>query len=328
MKDFFKKAMRLGILLLLVSPHTRAQLSAEQDAAKLHGIALYNQHKAVSAMPFPKTAAEGGDAEARYYLAEAIRKNTRYIDAAAREAYEASAEQGNIYAMIRLGEMDSDLCVAMNNCSKSRRTPQEWIATAKSTALAQASKHDAESMYLLYELTGEKTWLEQSAENGFALSQYLLATEYREGNGFFITPSRRADAVERWMKASAEGGYPRAMTSLTAVLFEKNDLEGARNWSERAASTGYVEAVFNYAYYLSGENTDFGFPVNLVRSYALLSLFSELDGGGGAKEDADYLIAKFRSSMSPAQLDEAGKMASQWKENHPALSYFPFKLSR
>ena len=323
-----KRSLFTAILIIAFANPASAELSSEQQSAKVRGIILYNQYKAVSATPFLTIAAEAGDHEAQYYLGEAIRKNKRYIDTAAKDAYEASANQGNIYSMIRLGQMESDLCATRNNCPKSQKPPREWLASAKSLAAKEAAQGNAESMYLMYEITGDKKWLEQSAENGFALSQYLLATDYREGGGFFLLPSSRADAVERWMKASAEGGYPRGMSGLAAALLEKKDPDGARNWTERAAATGFVEAIFNYGYYLSGKNTDFEFPVDFVKSYALLSLFLELDGGGGAKEDAEYVISKIKDKMNKAQLDEADRFAANWKKTHPALSFFPFKLSR
>ncbi|MHC8339421.1 tetratricopeptide repeat protein [Pseudomonas sp. HLT2-19-2] len=247
MKQRSVRAAALIIFLLAgISSPVCAQLTSEQQSAKSRGTELYNQFKAISALPYLQIAAAAGDSEAQYYLGEAIRKNKRYIDTAAKEAYEASANQGNIYSMIRLGQMEGDLCASMNNCLKSQKHPKEWLASAKSLAAKEAAQDNAESMYLMYEITGDKKWLEHSAENGFALSQYLLATDYREGAGFFLLPSSRADAVERWMKASAEGGYPRGMSGLAAVLLEKKDPDGARNWTERAAATGYVEAIFNY----------------------------------------------------------------------------------
>lgn len=318
----------IALFAIGVSIKVNAQPTLDLKSTKAQGITLYNQFKTSSAMPLLELAAHAGDHEAQYYLGEALRKKNRYITTEAQISYEASALQGDIYSMIRLGQMEGDLCATMNNCPKSQKSPKEWLASAKSLAAKEAAQGNAESMYLMYEITGDKKWLEQSAENGFALSQYLLATDYREGGGFFLLPSSRADAVERWMKASAEGGYPRGMSGLAAALLEKKDPDGARNWTERAAATGFVEAIFNYGYYLSGKNTDFGFPVDFVKSYALLSLFLELDGGGGAKEDAEYVMSKIKEKMNKAQLDKADRFAAHWKKNHPALSFFPFKLSR
>ncbi|WP_439878776.1 tetratricopeptide repeat protein [Pseudomonas prosekii] len=311
-----------------ISFQARAQISNEQHSAKDRGIQLYDQFKAVSALPHLKHAAEGGDAEAQYYLGEAIRKNKKYIDNDAKTAYENSAKQGDIYSMIRLGRMDKDLCMNMGNCPKSEKTAKEWLEQAEYLAIKQAGQGNAESMYLLYEITGKNQWLVQSAENGYPLSQYLLATEYLEGGGFFVLPSSRAEAVEYWMKASAQNGYPRAMSGMAAILVERKDAANARVWVERAAGTGYVEALFNYGYYLAGKNGEFGFSADYVTSYALLSLFLELDGGGGAKEDAEYVISKIKKEMDQSQLNAAQKLAANWKNTHPPLSFFPFKLSR
>ncbi|WP_149086833.1 tetratricopeptide repeat protein [Pseudomonas prosekii] len=316
------------IILLLACFEARASLTSDQLAAKEKGIELYDQFKAISALPYLQISADAGDDEAQYYLGEAIRKNRKFIDNDAKTAYEKSAKQGNIYSMIRLGRMDEDLCVNMAKCPKSEKTAKEWLAHAESLANKQAGQGNAESMYLLYEITGKNQWLEKSAENGYPLAQYLLATEYQEGGGFFVLPSSRTDVIERWMKASAENGYPRAMSGIAAILVERKDAANARAWVERAAATGYVEALFNYGYYLAGKNSEFGFSADYVKSYALLSLFLELDGGGGAKEDAEYVISKIKTEMSKSQLDEAEIFAANWKKTHPALSFFPFKLSR
>ncbi|WDG53418.1 tetratricopeptide repeat protein [Pseudomonas chlororaphis] len=315
-------------LLLTACISANAAISIEEKKAKDTGIELYNQFKAISAVPYLRIAAEGGDDDAQYYLGEAIRKNKRYIDEEAQQAYQAAARQGNVYAMIRLTQVDSDLCTAMSNCPKSEKTPKEWLELAKSTASMGASQKNGESMYLMYELSGDKAWLKKSAENNFPLAQYLLATDYKEGSGFFLSPSGRANEVERWMKASAEGGYPRGMTHFAAVLYDKKDLEGFRKWTEKAAETGYAEGIFGYGYYLSGKYPEYGFPVDLVKSYALLSLLLELDGGGTAKDDAEYVLPKIKEKMTPLQIVEAEKISSAWKASHPPLSFFPFKLSR
>ncbi|MFD2883623.1 hypothetical protein ACFS4T_16345 [Pseudomonas lini] len=49
----------------------------------------------------------------------------------------------------------------------------------------EATKGNAEAMYLMFRLTGDDKWLEQSAEKGYAFAQYYLATGYRDGKGFF-----------------------------------------------------------------------------------------------------------------------------------------------
>ncbi|AZD35822.1 hypothetical protein C4K22_3079 [Pseudomonas chlororaphis subsp. aurantiaca] len=323
-----KIPLGIAAILWMLFNQANAQLSSEQQTAKEQGLVLYNQFKAISAVPYLRAAADAGDSESQYFLGEAIRKSKRYITPEAQSAYEAAALQGDIYSMIRLAGNADDLCVAMGNCPESRKEPREWLQMAKQHASEQAANGNAESMYLMYELTADKKWLEQSAENGFALAQYLLGVEYREGGGFFLLSSSRAEAVERWMKASAEGGYPRGMMNYAEALYNKNDLEGFRNWTEKAAEAGYTEGVFGYGYSLSGKYPEQGFPLDLVKSYALLSLLLELDGGGSAKDAAEYVLPKIKEKMTPPQTAEAEKMSSAWKVSHPPLSFFPFKLSR
>ena len=211
----------LCIFFILLCNTANAALTQQQEEAKKKGIELYNQYKAISAIEPLKIAAEGGDDEALYYLGEALRKNNRFMTPEAKKAYESSARKGNIYSMIRLGRIGDDLCSTMKNCPPGEESPSSWVIKAKSLATQRSTQGDSESMYLLYEMTGNDDWLEKSAENGFAFAQFRLATKYQEGSGSFLLPSRRNQAIERWMKASAENGYPPAMMGLAAIMIEK-----------------------------------------------------------------------------------------------------------
>ncbi|CAI8767591.1 conserved exported hypothetical protein [Pseudomonas chlororaphis] len=323
-----KTRLLLTLLLLLFSSYIFAQATFGQLTAKEQGITFINQYKSSSAIPFLKLAAEAGAPEAQYYLGEALRKSNRYITAEALHAYEASALQGDIYSMIRLATADSDLCAAIKKCSKGSKSPDDWMRTAKELAKKEADEGSSESMYLMYELSGEKFWLEKSATNGFALAQFLLATKYLEGEGLFLSSSSRTEKAEHWMRASAQGGYPRGMMGLAAILIEKKDLEGFRLWNEKAANSGYVEGVFGYASYLAGEPSNYGYSLDFVKSYALLSLLLELDGGGGARRDVEDILPNVVEKITPEQIQTAEKLAHEWKATHPPLSFFPFKLSR
>ncbi|AZD35823.1 hypothetical protein C4K22_3080 [Pseudomonas chlororaphis subsp. aurantiaca] len=305
-----------------------AELSTEELASKNKGIELYNQHKAISAISYLEIAASAGDHEAQYYLGEALRRNKRYMTPEAQSAYEASALQGDIYAMIRLSEDSSDLCVAMGNCPEGRKEPKEWLEIAKKTASAQAEKGNAESMYLMFRITGNDEWLEKSAKGGYAFAQYYLGTGYKEGKGFFVLPSSRADVVEHLMKSSAEGGYPVGMMEYAAICAEKKDFDKYRYWSKKAAETGYAGAVFGYGINLSKPSSEYGFSYDPVTSYALMTLLLELDGGGGMKDYASYELPGISAKMSSEQIEKAKTFSKEWKDNHPPLSFFPDKLSR
>ena len=174
--------MTAALTLLTIIATESSALTHEQLQAKIQGIELYNQYKTISAIDFLKTAADGGDDEALYYLGEALRKNNRFMTPEAKKAYESSAKKGNIYSMIRLGRIEDDLCSTMKNCPQGEDSPSSWVIKAKSLAIQRATQGDSESMYLLYEMTGNDDWLEKSAENGFALAQFRLATKYQEGS--------------------------------------------------------------------------------------------------------------------------------------------------
>src|SRR5688572_15998516 len=88
-----------ALLITALSSSAFAQLSTEEQAAKVRGLILYNQYKAVTATPFLTVAAEAGDYEAQYYLGESFRRKNHYMNPEARKWYEASAAQGDLYAM-------------------------------------------------------------------------------------------------------------------------------------------------------------------------------------------------------------------------------------
>ncbi|MHC8407240.1 tetratricopeptide repeat protein [Pseudomonas sp. TMB3-21] len=311
----------LSLLTLLQPAHASTPI---EDKEK--GIILYNQYKTNLALPFLKNAANSGDAEAQYFLGQALRNIHQYITTEAQNAYEASALQGNIYSMIRLAGLKEDNCIHLGSCPTNIKSPAEWRKAALNAAKAGAASGNAETMYLLFRLTGDDTWLKKSAENGYAFAQYFLGTGYRDGNGFFALPSSRADKVESLMKASAEGGYPPGMMAYVEVLATKNDFEAARYWYVKAAEAGYAHAVFGYGSSLSENQSELGFPYEPVKAYALISTLLELDGGGGLIRFSKEILAELAPTLTTNQLEQAAKLSKEWKNSHPPLSFFPDKL--
>ena len=174
-----------------------AQLTPEQQAAKEKGLVLYQQSDWYDSQPLLRIAAEAGDSEAQYFLAETLRLSNRYITAEAQKWYEAAAEQGEVYAMLRLSGKGDDLCVAMGNCPADQKTPYEWLMLARKTASARAAQGDAAALYQMNSATAELEWLEKAAEAGHGEAQWLLANRYKEGRGTFLWPGSREEAA-RW----------------------------------------------------------------------------------------------------------------------------------
>jgi TPR repeat protein len=305
-----------------------AALASEKLSATQQGIIYYNQLKAEAAIPYLQKGADAGDNEAQYYLAETLRKKNRHMTADAQHWYESAAAQGNIYAMIQLGRRSSDLCQQMKNCPEAQKTPAEWLIQANKSALLNAQKGDAESMYLMYEITSDRSWLEKSANAGYSMAQYWMAVGDRQGEGFFILPGKRQESVRKWLKSASEGGYPTAMMDYLQILFEDGDMEGIRHWLQIAADTGEQRAVSNYGAYIAHTPDKIGYPLDLEKGYALFTLLKELDGGGAIQDYVQEKHEEIAGKMTAEQIVNAKKTAAAWKASHPPLSFFPDKLSR
>lgn len=314
------------LLLVWAGSVVASEPRPAHQSAKERGIVLYNQFKAISATPFLEIAAEAGDAEAQYYLGEALRKNNRFMTREAQKWLEAAADQGDIYAMIRLGRSGNDLCSVMGNCPQGSKTPNEWLTQAHRVARSLAEQGDPEAMFLMYEITLDADWITKSAEAGDPLAQYWKAITIKQGDGFYLFSSRTED-VEKWFKASAEGGYPKSMQYYHGILAEKNDWEGVRYWHHKAAETGYTSGIYNLGSYLAHEPEGFGHELDLVKAYGLISLLSELDGGGDMLGAADETLPVIAAKMTSEQIEEALEFAEEWKATHPPVSYYPDKLS-
>ena len=318
------KRLRItALFVLFFSGSSCADLTVVEQAAKTRGLMLFNQYK--GAQPELRIAAEGGDAEAQFYLAEELRKEKQYISTEAYKWYEAAAEQGDLYAMIRLGRSYSDLCRTMNNCPSEKKKPEEWLAEATTIAKEKADRGDAESLYIIYELTADRKLLEKSANAGSPVAQYRMAIGDRQGEGFLL-PWKRQQSVETWFLASAKGGNPKAMMQLFGIYREKGDLEQARYWVEQAASTGYESGVYNYGYFLAVEPNTLGFTMDKTKGYALISLLKELDGGGAAQVDVEETLPQIAKDMTPKEIEHAIQFAKKWKNEHPPLSFYPEKI--
>lgn len=317
--------LKFTVLLFCSTLHANP-LTSEQQAAKVRGINLYNQYKAISAEPYLKTAAEAGDRESQYYLGEAIRFNKRYMTAEAQKWYTAAADQGDYYAMYRLSGKGSDLCAAMGNCPKDNKTAGEWLLQGRETAKALADKGDAEAMYVLYFLTADSDWLEKSAKAGFPQANSYLAIMYKEGRKFYFPPWRRSERVAELYKQAAQGGYPPAMLEYAGILRKEGNREQGWHWIKKGAEAGDASMFSDYAYSFSDPDNRWGIPVDYVKSYGLMSLLLELNGGGGMLVFVEGELPQIATHLTPEQIEQAKKIAAEWKATHPPLSFFPDKL--
>ncbi|WP_414159305.1 tetratricopeptide repeat protein [Pseudomonas sp. BNK-45] len=263
---------------LLFSTCAAAQLTESQQAARDKGLVLYQQSDWYDSQPLLQVAAVAGDRTAQYYLAEAICLSKRYTTVEARKWYEAAAEQGDLYAMLRLSN-SSDLCHQMGTCTG--KAGPEWRKTALKLAHERAEQGDTEAMTVLYTASQGLGWLEKAAEAGDSYAQKLLAGAYEDGAGWFFIPGNRQKAVKKWFKASAEGGYPLGMFSYANYLYENGgSKEEIGYWVKKGAEGGHIGSVSTYASNLAHLPNELDCPLNLIEGYGLTYLMSKFEGGG------------------------------------------------
>ncbi|WP_368491745.1 tetratricopeptide repeat protein [Pseudomonas sp. Hg5Tf] len=322
-------SLRISMVFILCfgfSAWTLAALTPVQQAAKERGIMLYNQYK--PAEKELRIAAEAGDAEAQFYLGEELRHKHRHMTAEARSFLEASASQGNLYAMIRLGNSGSGLCNVLGNCPAGFKSQEGWLREALRISKEQAAQGDPEGLYILYKVTGDFDSLIKSAEAGFPFAQYWLAQRYHNGDGFFWLPWQRRQEIERWFKAAAENGHPQAMVEYAVIVYENGgDMPVARHWIEESAKTGFQIGVAHLATEHAHLRTYFGFPLDLVKGYGLMSLLLVLDVGGGTLDSTKHNLIEMIKKMTPEQIEQGKAFALEWQAANPRpISFFPMML--
>ncbi|AWM80964.1 hypothetical protein DKL61_11750 [Gammaproteobacteria bacterium ESL0073] len=296
---------------------TAAPLTTEQQQIKQQGINYYMIQHCELAEPLLKQVAEAGDKDSQYYYADCRYQDTQMLTDESAYWYQQAAEQGDIYAMMRLSGNDR-WCKTFNQCPKNIDTTT-WRNKAKQQALAKAKQGDGEAMLQLYLMTDDIAWLEKGAAAGDPVAQYTLGRKYHDRAGNFATPELREAAVAKWTKASAEQGYPKAMYRYAYILSKQKKIDEAQQYLIDSVNTGYVDAIFTYAIILNdGGVKKFNIPQDLVKSYALFSLLISHNTRNSWL--AESSIKKI--SLSKEQIEQAKAYAEQWQKEHPPLSEY------
>ena len=143
------------------------------------------------------------------------------------------------------------------------------------------------------------------ADQGDADAQSNLGVMYANGQG---VPQNHAEAV-KWFRLAADQGYANAQYNL-GLMYDngqgvtQNHAEAVK-WYRLAADQGYANAQYNLGLiYYTGQ----GVPQNHVQAHKWFNL-----AGAGGDEDGRKnrdIVAKV---MTPAQIAEAQRLASEWK---------------
>ena len=222
--------------------------------------------------------------------------------------------------MLRLSSKD-DLCRVMDTCTG--KSGEQWREHALKIARERAGKGDAEAMIVLYLANQGLAWLEKAAEAGDGFGQYLLASVYESGKGWFLIPGSREKAIGKWFKASAENGFPPGMYLYTNFLYEHGGSEtDVGYWLKKTAEAGHIEAMVSYALNIAHLPERYGLPLDLVKAYGFTYMLSKLEGGGVGPEDGKRNLPRVAEKMNEQEIQEGIAFAKEWEKTHPPLSYF------
>jgi len=122
------------------------------------------------------------------------------------------------------------------------------------TVFAMSGADDPKSAWLSTDSEGVG-WLEKSAEQGVALSEYELAIRYQNGRGIDKSPAK----ADLWLGKAAASGLAKAEYEYGVVLIGRGAISDAIKWNKRAAKQHYVRAVvdqyvydaYKYAYVMN-----------------------------------------------------------------------------
>lgn len=311
------------ITLLIALAFSVSPARAVADPVINEAKALYQQRKP-AVFPLRK-AAELGDPEAQFYLAEELRRPLFDMTQEASMWYEKSAAQGDLSSMYRLAFANDGTCKAMQTCPKSSKSASEWKALLLQTAENRAAQGDSEAMSIMYLATKELKWLEQAADAGNPGSQWLLANRYREGQGVFFVPSSRKKEEERLLKLAAENGLAIAQTEYAGLLADRGEHAAGEAWYLASVKQSDVDALSGYAYMLE-KGGFYTISKDPIKAYAFYYLIAELNTTGALRDETRESMNGLEKLLSPSDLEKARAYAADWADKHPPLSFHRMKL--
>lgn len=148
---------------------------------------------------------------------------------------------------------------------------------------------------------------EAAAEQGSDRAQYALGAMYHEGEG---VPRNHETAVY-WYTKAAQRGNVQAQYWLCIMYREAmgvpRDYAESLYWCTRAAENGSADAQFAVGqYYFDG--LGYGYKRDYLQAYIWYSRASSQ-----GNEEAHLMIETLEGEMTSLQVDEAQRLARDWK---------------
>ena len=221
------------------------------------------------------------------------------------ETLRQKAEQGDINAQCKLGVMYYN----GEGVPQDYREATYWYRKA-------ARKGDPGAQYMLgISSTGRQAarWLRRAAAQKLPPAEAVLANRYEEGLG---VRQSYAKAVALYRDAASRG-WNDANFNL-GVLYQqglgvRRDDDLALTYFEKATQQGRDDSVFARGFYFLGDMYGHGRGVNknLVLSYAYFDIAAS--HAFSPEETRFYTDLRDKLQLAGAQLEEAQRIAAQWK---------------
>ncbi len=302
-----------------------------------------------------RQAARQGDEQAQIALGDLYAEG-RGVERSLAEAfswYRRAAEQGHGAGMIRMARMyrlglgvSRDISKAVSLLEKAIRHGESSAAVQlaqlylygngipanppKAVELLQQAARDGDSQaaYLLGEAyrsgkTGSADparaieYFRLAADRGYGKAQYALGVLLNEG-GEGVPKDQQAALV--WLRRAAANGVLDAKNNLGVAYSDGNgvaiDLREAARWFREAADGGHALAQANLA---TAYRYGMGVEKNYVAAYKWYFIASQRFAleNIAMKVASDYAMKTLAGRMSPAQIDKATRLASDWLQDHP-----------
>jgi len=322
-----------GIILLtslfvsaVASDQHDVTLETSAQQAKEEGMRLYGIRWRSVAIPHLEKAAEAGDVESMYYLGEIHRFMDRGMSREAIDWYHRAALGGDPHAMLRLEW--GMICELADLCPEDHDT---WVDKALEQELPKAEAGDTEAMIALRSIyavleqpdTAEQ-WLRKAAEAGNPHAQDWWARSIQNRSGELPPKLEDVKAAEPWFRKAAEQGYAPAMHHLVSNLVRQRSTEDAWEWVVKGSKSGHVRKRITYAVcQLAPEDLIYCHPAEAdpVKGWAILLALDEETRTDSAQWNLDY----YADRLDDDEKAEAEKLAEDWLNRDPPLSYFPPK---
>ena len=223
------------------------------------------------------------------------------------------AEEGHAFAQVNLG---------MSYAGGQSGVPQDYGEAVRWFRKAAAQNNPLGQLYLGNMYSGglgvEKgpveavRWYRMAATQGNAAAEFYLGNMYGKGEG---VPKDEGEAA-RWHLKAAEQGHEAAMIAL-GISYGlgrgvPQDHAEAFRWFRRCAERGNAMAQFRLAnLYAQGH----GAAQDYVSAYTWMQIGALHAGDRFQPKPFSEALEQFAAQLSPQQIVEAQRAASEWKPN-------------